>query len=150
MNEIVLQTKVLTKEEMPISAQQIADRLLETYSGVEAYVIAKSTAETILQAMELMKEKAITAVNGSKEVILGAEVALKMSPRKYEYSGTEYKRLEKEVDTAVKNLKSHKSILELSPNGWINPSTGETETATLVSGGGTTINVTFQGTNKPK
>lgn len=150
MNEITIQTKVLTKEEMPISAKMIADSLLEKYSGIEAFIIAKSTMETISQAMDLLKERAIASVNGKKEVILGAEVDLKMSPRKYEYSGTEYKRLEKEVEAAVKNLKSHKSILELSPNGWINPNTGETETATLVSGGGTTISVTFQGNYKQK
>lgn len=143
MNEIQLQTKVLTKTEMPLAAQTVADNLLETYSGSESYVLVKSAMETLAQALDILKEKAIKSVHGKEEIIMGAKVVLKMSARKYAYSGTEYQRLFEELSEAKRKFKNHTDILEISESGWINPNTGETELATMISGEGTTINVTF-------
>lgn len=143
MNELTLQTKVLTKDEMPVSARQIADNLLETYSGVESFVIVKSAMETLVQALELLKEKAIKSTVGKEAIIMGAKVTLKSTPRKYLYVGTEHLRLSNNLELAKQELKDHEKILQLSDKGWVNPETGETETSTMVSGEGTTITVTF-------
>lgn len=143
MNEIQLQTKVLTKTEMPESAQRVADNLLEIYSGIESFIIVKSMIETLTQSLDLMREKAIKSVHGKEEIVMGAKVTLKNTPRKYEYQGTEYNALFREVERAKNKLKDYEKVLQLSPSGVINPSTGETESSTMVSGEGTQITVTF-------
>lgn len=142
MNEITIQTRVLSKLEMVESAQKVADNLLEIHSGIESFVLVKNMICALEQTLELLKEGAISQANGKEEMILGAKVSVKNLPKKWEYVGTEYTRLFNNLEHAKSELKNHTKVLELS--NWINPATGETESATLIPSDKTrTITVQF-------
>jgi len=140
---ISIPIKALTKVEQQTTGEEIASRLLIIHSAPTAYVLLAQAENLLDTAKKSMKEKAINGIHGKKENVLGAEVLLRGNPKKYEYSGTKFTELTNALAEAKKNLKDHTDILELSKDGWINPATGETEIATLVSGGGLNIAVSF-------
>jgi hypothetical protein len=89
-----------------------------------------------------MKEKALQTAPEKEGLVMGAKVSCKNLPKKYEYSGTKHKTLSTILEDAKQELKNHEKVLQLSD--WINPSTGETETATLIPQEKTrTLTVTF-------
>lgn len=142
MNQLQLPTKVLTKAEMPITAQTIADGMLETYNGIEACVMVKNMIETLTVAYELLKDAGIAKANGKEEIVMGAKVSVKNLPKKFEYTGSKHKTLVNNLEFAKEELKNHEKALQLSD--WINPETGETETAKqIVQEKMRTLTITF-------
>jgi len=141
-NSLSIPIKALTRSEQILSGEAMANSLLEIHDAKTSYVLLAQLENLTDTAKKFIKEKAIANVNGKEEDVLGAKVTIKQATRIYEYKGSEYDRLLSELNTAKDNFKNHTKILEMSKDGWVNPNTGETETANLISSG-VNIAVTF-------
>lgn len=133
---IMIPIKALSKSQQITTGEDIANRLLIIHNAKTAYVLLAQAENLLDTAKKSIKEKAIANVVGKKEDVLGAEVTIKSAAKLFIYTGSKYNQLLAELDNAKTNLKNHTKLLELSgESGWVNPETGETETAVCTSAG---------------
>lgn len=141
---ISIPIKALTKAEQQVTGEEIGNRLLIIHSAPTAYVLLAQAENLLETAKKSIKEKAIAGVHGKEETVLGAKVSLRGATKVWEYKGSKFESLTKELAEAKKKLSDYTKQLELAgANGVVNQGTGETEYAKLVSGGGLNIVVSF-------
>jgi hypothetical protein len=134
-NEAVIPTNVLSKSELSIYAGHIAENLLETRNGLEAYCLVKQAEELVEQLKGLLIEKALASATGKEGEVLGCKYSVR---RKVEYkyecpTADELEQKAKMLKEDAKNIK--KSAEKLGT--YIDPQTGEVNKAELVADGQT-------------
>lgn len=133
---IMIPIKSLTKSQQAVTGTEIGERLLIIHNAKTAYVLLAQAENLLDTAKKTIKERAIANVVGKKEDVLGAEVQVKSAAKTWIYTGSKYNQLLAELDKVKVELKNHTKLLELSGEaGWVNPETGETETAFCTSSG---------------
>ncbi len=133
MNQIVLPNKMLNTVQRQDLAVKASENLLETMSAVEAYVLIAQMQDIVDTTKELLKERAITGVQGKEMDVFGAKVSTRRSVA-YEYDAPTLARLDgqkKEIDT---KLKAVKKLLEATGK-YVDDETGEMNTASKIKEG---------------
>lgn len=133
MNQIVLPNKMLNTVQRQDLAIKASENLLETMSAVEAYVLIAQMQDIVDTTKELLKERAITGVQGKEMDVFGAKVSTRRSVA-YEYDAPTLARLDgqkKEIDT---KLKAVKKLLEATGK-YVDDETGEMNTASKIKEG---------------
>ena len=135
--------RVVPKAEFVIHAGTLTDALLAEQSAVEAYVRIRNVADILDMALGLVKERAITSMQGTSVDVLGAKVQLKALPKKYEYQDSIVDALESQKRAIDEKLKARKKLLENLTIEVVDPGTGEIIQPAKCISAGSTIQVTF-------
>lgn len=112
---ILLPGRVVPAKFMGGMAQGIAEKLLESYSGLESYIVVKNMVAILDQAADLLTEKAVGQADGMREAeVLGAKVSHRRLPSKWEYdpSDPDMIALEEELARVKERLDAHKLFLQ--------------------------------------
>jgi hypothetical protein len=130
-------TRVVPKAEMPVMGKQIADRLLETESGLAAYIRLYNASQVIQSALEVLKPLALVLAPAKPETILGAKVSTANLPRKWDYNGDAgLARMETELEELKNRIKNRQKFLQAMTKEMVDPDTGEfIKPATQISDG---------------
>lgn len=135
--------RVVPKAEFIIYAGTLTDALLIEQSAIEAYVRIRNVADILDNALALIKERAISSMQGTNVDILGAKVQLKALPRKYEYQDSVIDELEAQKKVIDEKLKARKKFLEHLTQEVADTATGEIIQPAKCISAGSTIQVTF-------
>lgn len=133
MSNIMIPNRMLNTLQRETLAQEASNNLLETMSAVEAYVLIAQMQDIVDTTKELLKEKAISGVQGKEMDVFGAKVSTRRSVA-YEYDAPTLARLDgqkKEIDT---KLKAVKKLLEATGK-YVDDETGEINTASKIKEG---------------
>ncbi len=138
--ESIIPTKILNKAGLAIYADHIANNLLDTRSGLEAYILIKQAEELINNLKEKLIEKALASTNGKEGIIDGVKWQTKRSVA-YEYDSPTIERLTAEKKSIEEKIKAHKKALE---NGVsvLDETTGQLESAKKTKDG-LTLSITL-------
>lgn len=125
--DLIIPDKVLNEYERSLVVQHSINTLLDKYNGVEAYVVLYQMQEMCKEALENLKDKAIGSLKAKEQNIFGATVSTRRKPE-YEYEAPTLQRLEDEKKAIAEKTKAIKGILH-KMGSWIDPQTGEENTA---------------------
>jgi hypothetical protein len=135
--------RVVPKAEFVVYAGALTEALLDEQSAVEAYVRIRNVADILDTALGLIKERALTSMQGTNVDVLGAKVQLKALPRKYEYQDSIIDELEAQKKAIDEKLKARKKFLENLTQEVADTATGEIIRPAKCISSGSTIQVTF-------
>lgn len=111
-------------------AETIKNNLLESYSSLQAFVIAKKWSEVFAEAEKSMKEKAINQTNSKKEEIefkgrVVATVSERALGAKFNYADPTLLKMMQDAENLDTAIKERKKLLETIKTPVANVSTGE-------------------------
>ena len=133
MNELIIPDRMLTTSERTLVAQHSINTLLETMSAVEGYVILAQMEKIVEETKEMLKEKAITGIQGKEMMVFGAKVTTRRKTE-YEYEAPTLERLKAQKTAIADQEKAVKKMLE-AKGTYIDDETGEVNTANKISDG---------------
>ena len=93
-------------------AQKVIDRLKQEHNSLEAYVILKQHSAEIDLALEIIKDEAISKLEGKEDLIFGAKVQAKRN-KAFEYSHPQLERIAIEIKTLQEKAKAIKRLHEI-------------------------------------
>jgi hypothetical protein len=134
-NEVIIPTRVLTKSELSVYSEHIVNTLLETRNGLEAYVLVKQAEEVIEQLKGMLVEKALSAATGKEGEVLGCKYSVRRKVE-YKYECPSADSLEQKAKMLKEDAKAIKKSAEKF-GSYVDPVTGEVNTAEIVSDGQT-------------
>jgi hypothetical protein len=139
----LLQRSVVRKAEFEGTADMLTSALLDEHSSLEVYVKIKNVVEVLEVALDQVRDRAIMAMDGKSQNVLGATVQLKPLPRKWEYDDAELRKLESDKIALEAQLKGRKRFLESLTTEIASTSTGEIIHPARCISEAVTLQVTF-------
>jgi len=114
------------KDEIKPNAELLVTTLLEAMAAPDAYVYVYARIAVEEEALEQLKDRAITGLEGRSEPIFGATLSTRSLPAKYVYHDSTLERLKVELENLKAKIKEREKFNQSIPEGGTaDPETGE-------------------------
>ena|SRR5258706_4873217 len=125
------------------AARRLINNLLNETDDLTTYVLIKQFEDVLKYAIEFQKDKAIKALEGKSDSILGAKVETKRSVTWDYGEDTVLENLASQIKELQDKQKKRKQLLGALETMQVDPTTGETMTPAKKVEDGLTISVTL-------